>query len=155
MASYGQPTSLIMTSEATDAAPRTAARSTCWQRCRICFRPDGNCSQQPDQGIGMAEPRDSASKISPEWLNRRTEPPRKRHQKHSTGKGTVASFLLVLNPRLSRVSLDSHPRPTDQVCFRKCLLPLLVNALNRASFEGTMPTIHVTSSTSLLLNAMR
>jgi IS5 family transposase len=23
-------------------ATRTAARSTCWQRCRICFRPDGN-----------------------------------------------------------------------------------------------------------------
>ena len=56
----------------------------------------------------MAEPRDSASKISPEWLNKRTQAIRKRHQKHFTGKGTLASLLLPLNPRLSRVSLADY-----------------------------------------------
>ena len=53
----------------------------------------------------MAKPRDSLSKISPGWLNRRTKALRKRHQKHSTGKSTIAYLLLLLSPRSSRVSL--------------------------------------------------
>lgn len=86
-------------------ATRTAARSRSWQRCRTRFRSDGNCSQQPDQGIGIDELRDSVSKISPKRLNRRTKALRKRHQKHLSGKGTLTSLLLPLSPRLPRVSL--------------------------------------------------
>ena len=58
-------------------ATGTAARSTCWQHYRFCFRPAGNCWQQPDQGLGMTEPRDSASRTSPKWLNRKPEVIRK------------------------------------------------------------------------------
>ena len=65
----------------------------------------------------MAEPRDLASKISPKWLNRRTKPVRKWHQKYSTGKGSLASLLLPINPRLSRVSLELSHFPVSQVTF--------------------------------------
>jgi IS5 family transposase len=44
------------------AWPRTAARSTCWRHCRICFKPVGNFSRQRDQGHGVFAHLDSASK---------------------------------------------------------------------------------------------
>lgn len=88
-------------------ATGTAARSTCWQRCRTCIRPDGNCSQQPDQGIGMAERRDSASRTSPNWMNTRPEVIKKWSQKQCTVQGTLPCSLPPLDPRLSRVSLGS------------------------------------------------
>ncbi len=43
------------------AWPRTAAKSMCWQRCRICTRPDGNYSRQCDQGLGVSAHLDLAS----------------------------------------------------------------------------------------------
>ena len=91
-------------------ATGTAARSTCWQRCRTCTRPDGNCSQQPDQGIGMAERRDSASRTSPNWMNTRPEVIKKWSQKQCTVQGTLPCSLPPLEPRLSRESLTGGNR---------------------------------------------
>ena len=80
-------------------ATRTAARSTCWQRCRTWTRPDGHCSQQPDQGIGMAETRDSDSRTSPKWMHTRPEVIKKWSQKQCTVQGTRPCSLPPLDTR--------------------------------------------------------
>jgi hypothetical protein len=53
----------------------------------------------------VSEHLDSASKTSPEWLNKRAKVLRKWPQKKFTVKGTVSSSLLPLKLPLSRDSL--------------------------------------------------
>ncbi len=88
------------------AWPRTAAKSTSWQHYRIFSKPEGNCSQQPEYGIGMAETSDSASRTSPEWMNTRPEVIRKWSQKQFMVQGTLSCSLPPLYP--------VYPEPASQ-----------------------------------------
>jgi transposase, IS5 family len=71
------------------ASLRTAAKSTCWQHCRTCSRPDASYSRQSDRGLGVPKRQDSTSKTSPRPLSMGPKSPRRSPHRQITVKAEL------------------------------------------------------------------
>lgn len=79
-------------------ATRIASRPMCWKRCLICSRSGDNYLRHPDQGFGVSEHLDLASKISTKWLNMRARVIKKRAQMKVTAKPALPPYCHRSNP---------------------------------------------------------
>jgi hypothetical protein len=83
----------------------------CWQHSRTCTRPDDSYLRQSEQGLGVPEHLDTATKTSPKWLNMSPKAIRQLPQRQITAK---ASLCCSLRPAQNPIT-QSLPSGVDKI----------------------------------------